>query len=263
MTTYAGPPVFPQYFVDPLGKPLRSVKITVYGRGTDTKPDLYADREKSTPLGNPFWATSLGNAEFRVDAVGEFEAEVNGVRIPFTVVADPEEPVAAADLAEAVAELELVDSETLTSGLATRAPSTGISQGAVTDLVDDLAARALGVDVNALAAATATALAGKAPSTGIAQSAVTNLVSDLASKATPAQIDAAIAALSGTYAKPATTGTLAARPAASVVGQRYLANNVYGGTQYESLDGATWTQMGPGVTEPTAKAAALALVLGG
>jgi hypothetical protein len=93
MTTYAGPPVFPQYFVDPLGKPLRSVKITVYERGTDTKPDLYADREKSTPLGNPFWATSLGNAEFRVDAVGEFEAEVNGVRIPFTVVADPEEPV--------------------------------------------------------------------------------------------------------------------------------------------------------------------------
>jgi hypothetical protein len=93
MTTYAGPPVFPQYFVDPLGKPLRSVKITVYERGTDTKPDLYADREKSTPLGNPFWATSLGNAEFRVDAVGEFEAEVNGVRIPFTVLADPEEPV--------------------------------------------------------------------------------------------------------------------------------------------------------------------------
>jgi YD repeat-containing protein len=160
MTTYAGPPVFPQYFVDPLGKPLRSVKITVYERGTDTKPDLYADREKSTPLGNPFWATSLGNAEFRVDALGEFEAEVNGVRVPFTVVADPEEPVTIG--------AGVIEEAMLEFGVATQ------------------------VELDAVAAAAAagdTSLAG----------AVEAVQEALAGKATPAQIDAAIAALSGTY----------------------------------------------------------------
>jgi hypothetical protein len=152
MTTYAGPPVFPQYFVDPLGKPLRSVKITVYERGTDVKPDLFADREKSTPIGNPFWATSLGNAEFRVGALGEFEAEANGVRIPFTVVADPEEPIPAGAVEEAMlsfgvatqVELDAQAAATavaLTAGLATKAPSTGIAQSAVTGLVSDLAGK--------------------------------------------------------------------------------------------------------------------------
>ena len=54
----------------------------------------------------------------------------------------------------------------------------------------------------------------------------------------------------GTYAKPATSGTLAARPAATIVGQRYLATDTGGGTQYESLNGTTWTTMTVGITEP-------------
>lgn len=52
------------------------------------------------------------------------------------------------------------------------------------------------------------------------------------------------------YPKVATTGTLASRPAATVIGQRYLASDTAGGTLYESLDGSTWTQMATGVIVP-------------
>ncbi len=59
----------------------------------------------------------------------------------------------------------------------------------------------------------------------------------------------------GTYAKPATAGTLASRPAATVVGQRFFATDTAGGTPYESIDGATWTQMAAGVAVSTKSAA--------
>jgi hypothetical protein len=47
---------------------------------------------------------------------------------------------------------------------------------------------------------------------------------------------------------------LAARPAATVIGQRYKATDVNGGTLYESIDGSTWVQMAPGITEASAEA---------
>lgn len=78
-----------------------------------------------------------------------------------------------------------------------------------------------------------------AAAAGIQQSKILNLVADLAGK------QAVIPP--GTYAKPATSGTLAARPAATVVGQRYLATDTDGGTHYESLNGTTWTQLAAGV----------------
>lgn len=53
---------------------------------------------------------------------------------------------------------------------------------------------------------------------------------------------------SGTYAKPPTSGLLADRPAATVIGQHYLATDTDGGTLYGSLDGATWTQLAAGVS---------------
>jgi hypothetical protein len=51
----------------------------------------------------------------------------------------------------------------------------------------------------------------------------------------------------GTYATPATSGTLSSRPAATVIGQRFLATDTVGGTLYESLNGSTWTQVAAGV----------------
>lgn len=95
MTTYAGRPVFPPYFTDPSGNPQELVSITVYNSGTTVKPTLYTDRTKATPLANPFTADSLGNAEFYLDP-GDYDALVNGVTLPFSVVADPAEPLDAA-----------------------------------------------------------------------------------------------------------------------------------------------------------------------
>lgn len=92
MTVYAGPPVFPPYFVDPSGDPQESVSITVYNRDTTVKPTIYTDRTKATPLANPFTADSLGNADFYVDP-GQYDALVSGVTFPFTVVLDPSEPL--------------------------------------------------------------------------------------------------------------------------------------------------------------------------
>lgn len=48
-------------------------------------------------------------------------------------------------------------------------------------------------------------------------------------------------------ATPATAGTMGGRPAATSPGQRYFATDTDGGTQYESFDGATWSQTAPGV----------------
>lgn len=140
MTTYAGTPVFPQYFVNSAGRPQRSVSITIYDRGTTVKADLFADREKADPLANPFNASSFGNAEFFVDP-GEYDALVNGVRIPFTSVMDPAEPVSEAAVEAVVVGLDLVDETALNAGLATKAPATGIAQSAVSGLVSALAGK--------------------------------------------------------------------------------------------------------------------------
>lgn len=91
MTTYAGPPVFPPYFVDASGDPEAAVSITVYLRGTTTKATVYTDRLKTTggtgvPY-NPVIADSLGNAEFYCEP-GEYDALVNGETFPFTAVPD-------------------------------------------------------------------------------------------------------------------------------------------------------------------------------
>jgi hypothetical protein len=52
----------------------------------------------------------------------------------------------------------------------------------------------------------------------------------------------------GTFAKVLASGNLVDRPAATEAGQRYLATDTNGGTTFESLNGATWTQVGAGVT---------------
>lgn len=94
MTTYAGRPVFPAYFVDPAGNPQDGVAVTVYNRGTTVKPTLYLDAEKSETIANPFLTDVYGNAFPYLDP-GEYDALANGLTVPFSVLADPAEPLAA------------------------------------------------------------------------------------------------------------------------------------------------------------------------
>jgi hypothetical protein len=95
MTTYAGRPVFPPYFVDPSGNPQEAVTATIYLRGTTTKATVYTDRTKvagsAAAPHNPVTADALGNADFYVDP-GEYDALVNGVTLPFSTLPDPAEP---------------------------------------------------------------------------------------------------------------------------------------------------------------------------
>lgn len=75
-----------------------------------------------------------------------------------------------------------------------------------------------------------------------------------AAQAFPGDTNPATRIPSGTYAEPATAGLLSARPAATTVGQRYLATDQFGGILYESTNGSTWTQVGAGVLEVDTKA---------
>lgn len=103
MTTFAGRPVFPAYFIDPSGNPQELVDATVYEAGTSTLATLYADRAKSSTIANPTKTDSLANF-FPLTDPGEYEVEVNGARIPFSSVIDHEdvpEPIQPGTLVQA------------------------------------------------------------------------------------------------------------------------------------------------------------------
>jgi hypothetical protein len=90
MTTYAGRPVFPTFFVDQHGNPSVG-SITIYNRGTTVKATLYTDRTKGTTTPNPTTTDTAGNAFPYLDP-GDYDALVGTTPIPFTVLPDPAEP---------------------------------------------------------------------------------------------------------------------------------------------------------------------------
>lgn len=94
MTTFAGRPVFPGFFVDTSGRPKPNLAVTVYergkgpspgGDGTLVMPVLYTDRTKSTVAANPTTTDSLGNLWVYLDP-GDYDVVSNGVIVPFSVL---------------------------------------------------------------------------------------------------------------------------------------------------------------------------------
>lgn len=145
MTTYAGRPVFPAQFIDPFGNAQEGVLMTVYLRGTTTLATLYTDRTKATPTGNPSLTDARGNAFPYVDP-GDYDALVNGVTVPFSVLPDWNEPAAGLG-AGAVANVNV-------------AADAAIAQAKIAGLVADLAAKATPAQITAAIAGLSGTYAG-------------------------------------------------------------------------------------------------------
>lgn len=94
MTTFAGRAIWPQPFMDRRGNKRAGLVVTVYEAGTLTAATLYTDRTKSDTLpSNSTTTDGQGNLWLYLDP-GDYDALIDGVIFPLTVVEDPEDAAA-------------------------------------------------------------------------------------------------------------------------------------------------------------------------
>jgi hypothetical protein len=91
VTTFAGRAIWPQPFMDRRGNKRAGLVVTVYEAGTLTAATLYTDRTKSDTLpSNSTTTDGQGNLWLYLDP-GDYDALIDGVIFPLTVVEDPED----------------------------------------------------------------------------------------------------------------------------------------------------------------------------
>ncbi len=141
MTTFAGRAIWPQPFMDRRGNKRAGLVVTVYEAGTLNAATLYTDRTKSTELpSNSTTTDGQGNLWLYLDP-GDYDALIDGVIFPLTVVEDPEDAAASssglpAHLADAV---DAHDASAVSFVPASGVAATNV-QAAVVEVAGDAAA---------------------------------------------------------------------------------------------------------------------------